>query len=75
MKQVKINTARRKGEPIPEIDLSEHYKIISTNKKYTKEDFLKDVFVTEKEFDRLKALLLRKKNIILQGAVSSELFL
>ena len=35
---------------------------------YTKEDFLKDVFVTEKEYDRLKALLLRKKNIILQGA-------
>ncbi|MBO4866149.1 MAG: AAA family ATPase [Ruminococcus sp.] len=36
--------------------------------KYTKEDFLKDVFITESEYDKLRALVLRKKNIILQGA-------
>lgn len=36
--------------------------------KYTKEDFLRDVFVTEDDFETLKSLLLRKKNLILQGA-------
>lgn len=36
--------------------------------KYTKEDFLRDVFVTEEDFETLKSLLLRKKNLILQGA-------
>lgn len=35
---------------------------------YTKEDFLKDVFITGSEYDKLRALVLRKKNIILQGA-------
>lgn len=36
--------------------------------KYTKEDFLRDVFVKEEDFETLKSLLLRKKNLILQGA-------
>lgn len=67
MKWVKINTAKRKGEPIPEIDLSKHYKK-KIDRKYTKEDFLKDVFLTESEYDKLCSLVLRKKNIILQGA-------
>ncbi len=35
---------------------------------YTKSDFLKEVFMTEGEYDRLRALVLRKKNVILQGA-------
>ena len=35
---------------------------------YTKKDFLKDVFITEAEYDKLRSLVLRKKNIILQGA-------
>ena len=35
---------------------------------YTKDDFLKDVFMEEDDYDTLKNLLLRKKNIILQGA-------
>lgn len=34
---------------------------------YTKEDFLKDVFISDKEYDILRALLDHKKNIILQG--------
>lgn len=67
MKWVKINTAKRKGEPIPEIDLSKYYKK-KIDHKYTKEDFLKDVFLTEPEYDKLRSLVLRKKNIILQGA-------
>lgn len=35
---------------------------------YTKQDFLKDVFVSEEQYDALRELLIRKKNIILQGA-------
>lgn len=35
---------------------------------YTKDDFLHDVFLSEPEYDKLSALLRRKKNIILQGA-------
>ncbi|HEZ7991338.1 MAG TPA: AAA family ATPase [Ruminococcus sp.] len=35
---------------------------------YTKEKFLKEVFLTEPEYDKLRSLVLRKKNIILQGA-------
>lgn len=37
-------------------------------KKYTEEDFLKDVFVKAEDLRTLKSLLLRKKNLILQGA-------
>ena len=36
--------------------------------EYTKEDFLKDVFMTEDEYDSLYDLLRYKKNILLQGA-------
>ncbi len=36
--------------------------------RYSKEDFLKEVFLPESEYDKLRSLLLRKKNIILQGA-------
>lgn len=67
MKWVKINTAKRNGEPIPEIDLSKYYKK-KIDHKYTKKDFLNDVFITESEYDKLRSLVLRKKNIILQGA-------
>lgn len=35
---------------------------------YDKSKFLDDVFVTYKEYDQLESLLLRKKNLILQGA-------
>ena len=35
---------------------------------YDKNDFLSDVFMSEKEYDKLNALLKRKKNIVLQGA-------
>lgn len=36
--------------------------------KYTKEDFLKDVYITETKYDRLASVLKKKKNIIMQGA-------
>lgn len=35
---------------------------------YTKEDFLVEVFMSEEKYDKLLAVLLNKKNIILQGA-------
>ena len=37
-------------------------------KKYTKEDFLKTVFMDNAEYERLVGLLMHEKNIILQGA-------
>ena len=36
--------------------------------EYTKADFLREVYMTEAKYDRLAAVLKRKKNIILQGA-------
>lgn len=36
--------------------------------KYTKEDFLNEVYMTEAKYNRLSAVLMKKKNIILQGA-------
>lgn len=35
---------------------------------YTEEDFLHDVFIARQQYDTLKNLLLRKKNLILQGS-------
>lgn len=37
-------------------------------KPYTKENFLEKVYMTGDKYDRLAAVLLKKKNIILQGA-------
>ena len=36
--------------------------------KYTKSDFLKEVFISADDYDKLQNLLLKKKNLILQGA-------
>lgn len=35
---------------------------------YAKEEFLREVYLTEKEYNTLRNLIFRKKNIILQGA-------
>ncbi len=40
----------------------------TTVKDYTKADFLNEVYVSDDDFESLKALILRKKNVILQGA-------
>lgn len=34
---------------------------------YTRQDFLEDVYISDSDYDRLRSLLLRKKNIILAG--------
>ena len=36
--------------------------------KYGKEEFLKEVYITDKEYDKLEKLIKDKKNIILQGS-------
>ena len=36
--------------------------------KYTKKDFLKEVFISEEKYNQMKSVLEKKKNIILQGA-------
>ena len=38
------------------------------NEKYSKEDFLNEVYMTENRYDHLVSVLKNKKNIILQGA-------
>lgn len=48
--------------------LMEEEEVAQTPDPYLKKDFLDDVFLTEEEYDELVALLLYKKNVILQGA-------
>lgn len=43
-------------------------KLVHGTDKYTKEEFLSEVFVTGDDYNHLENLLLRKKNLILQGA-------
>lgn len=37
-------------------------------KKYEKQDFLNEVYFSENEYEELKTLILKRKNVILQGA-------
>ena len=67
-KWVKIKAAQRENRPLPEIDLTPFYTYRSQFDKYSKADFLEEVFMTEEKYNQLKALLKNKKNIILQGA-------
>ncbi len=52
------------------IDLirEENPLVTTISKKYTKEDFLSEVFMSEAEYDKVVAVLKNKKNLILQGA-------
>lgn len=43
----------------------------ATNQKYSKDDFLSKVYMTEERYDVLEALLRNKMNVILQGAPGS----
>lgn len=43
-------------------------KITKTNKKFSVEDFLNEVYITKEKYNDIVNLLKRKKNIILQGA-------
>ncbi len=50
----------RESNPLPDSN-----RLIDS---YSKEQFLNEVFIDENNYDRLKMVLLNKKNIILQGA-------
>ena len=55
-------------KPYFNITLNNLLQNVESNKKYTKENFLKDVYISEEKYDKLVNVLKRKKNIILQGA-------
>ena len=67
-KWVKIKTAQREGQPVPVIDLTPYYTYRPVIKKYSKQDFLNEVYLKESQYTRLIATIKKKKNIILQGA-------
>ena len=48
-----------------ELNPKKSYQIYDS---YTKEDFLKEVYFSESEYDELRNLILARKNIVLQGA-------
>lgn len=48
------------GEEVPDED--------TDTTEYTKKDFLEEVFISESKYDEMYAVLMRKQNIILQGA-------
>lgn len=50
----------REENPLPDAE--------SEYETYTKEDFLKEVYMGEEKYDTLKNLLLKKQNVIMQGA-------
>lgn len=55
----------------PDLDkrvLGDVVDLFTNMDKYDKEKFLSEVFMTESKYDRLVAVLQKKKNIILQGA-------
>ena len=54
-------------EKTPEIEVKQD-PIVTKINQYTKDNFLNDVFIAEEQYDYLKFLLEKKKNIILQGA-------
>lgn len=68
---VEVNYKEQISDSIKEL-ANESNKDLSDDdadaEKYTKEDFLKDVFISDEEYEILRALLDHKKNIILQGA-------
>ncbi len=53
------------GKPEDSLDAGEEAAVYDP---YTAEDFLQDVYMDEERYQTLKALLMTKKNVILQGA-------
>ena len=67
-KWVKIKAAQREGQPVPVIDLTPYYTYRPMIEKYSKKDFLNEVYLKESQYTRLVSTIKKKKNIILQGA-------
>ena len=53
---------------LKEVLNSENEDRNSSLEPYAKDDFLSEVFLNEKDYDLLEAMLLEKKNVLLQGA-------
>lgn len=49
-------------------EMEETEEVTEICEEYTKEEFLKEVFIREDDYDLLSEVLLSKKNVILQGA-------
>lgn len=63
-----LNTALRWYEKyLDELDIDSGEELTEAE-PYSKEDFLQEVFLTSEEYDKLRNLVLYKKNVILQGA-------
>ena len=77
-----VSKEKQKSEKTPEKKLTKHVdngseiedknvnneKNEKTSQKYSKKDFLEDVYMDEKDYDTLARLISKKKNVILQGA-------
>lgn len=63
---INVDRTQQVQESNPKV-LEEKATEVHSN-SYTKEDFLGEVFMTENDYEDLKTLLLRKKNVILEGA-------
>ena len=60
-----LPTVKSESTIIEDTEIREDIEVDNT---YTKEDFLSDAFINTKEYDEIVSLLLRKKNIVIQGA-------
>ena len=49
-------------------EIEEAEVVAESWEKYTKDDFLKEVFLNEEDYNLLRGVLLSRKNVILQGA-------
>ena len=57
----------RKCRELLELFYEEQTPIAPETKKYSREDALRDVFMSEEQFDQITTRLIQKKNIILEG--------
>ena len=62
------NKEKGVNRPYPIIDLTPYYEYRDSSKEYTKDDFLKEAFISSEEYDEILSILLYKKNIIFQGS-------
>ena len=66
--EVPVSDAYGNENEISDRSYTEKYDDANEIKKYTKTDFLNEVYMSEKSYNDLTAVLKNKKNIILQGA-------
>ena len=59
------NTYKKEIKEVNEMNINENY---NQSNKYDKKKFLQEVFITEKEYNKLVNLIKDKQNIILQGS-------